>query len=82
METRTSAEFGKTVSSGNNAIAEDSQAFYILEHLAGSHYHQAGEQQEIKLDEIILGREADCHVRFDENFSTESSSCVYCPRWR
>ena len=72
METTTSAEFGKTVSTGSNAIAGGGQAFYILEHLAGSHYHQAGEQQEIMLDEIILGREADCHVRFDENFSTVS----------
>jgi pSer/pThr/pTyr-binding forkhead associated (FHA) protein len=38
----------------------------------GSHYHQAGEKQEIMLDVIILGRDTDCHVRFDENFRTVS----------
>lgn len=65
-------EFGKTLSSGISALVKGKQDYYILEHLVGSHYHQAGEKQEIMLDEVILGRDTDCHVRFDESFTTVS----------
>ena len=67
-----SSEFGKTLSSGFSALVKGKKNYYILEHLVGSQYHQAGENQEVMLDEIILGREKDCHVRFDESFSTVS----------
>lgn len=66
------SEFTKTLSSGISALVKGKQDFYILEHLVGSHYHQAGEKQEVLLDEAILGRDTDCHVRFDESFSTVS----------
>ena len=72
MKPNYSSEFGKTLSSGISALVKGKQQYYILEHLVGSHYHSAGEKQEIMLDEIILGRETDCHVRFDENFTTVS----------
>lgn len=67
-----STEFGKTLSSGFSALVKGKQNYYILEHLVSSQYHQAGENQEVMLDEIILGREKDCHVRFDESFTTVS----------
>lgn len=67
-----SSEFGKTFSSGFSALVKGKKNYYILEHLVGSKYHQAGENQEVMLDKIILGREKDCHVRFDESFSTVS----------
>jgi len=72
MATSNSSEFGKTLSSGASASAGGGQNYYILEHLVGSQYHQVGEKQEILLDEVILGRDADCLVRFDESFTTVS----------
>lgn len=72
MATAYSSEFGKTLSSGISALVKGKEQYYILEHLVGSHYHLAGEKQEIMLDEAILGRDVDCHVRFDENFTTVS----------
>ena len=67
-----SSTFTKTLSSGISALVGGKQQYYILEHLVASHYHQAGEKQEVMLDEVILGRDTDCHVRFDESFSTVS----------
>lgn len=67
-----SSEFGKTLTSGLTALVKGKQNHYVLEHLVGSHYHQSGEKQEIMLDEVILGRDTDCHVRFDESFNTVS----------
>ena len=46
--------------------------FYILEHKISSKYHQQGETQRIIVDEIELGRDAKCQVRFDESFGTVS----------
>ena len=67
-----SSEFGKTLTSGISNLVKGKEKYYILEHLVGSQYHQSGEKQEIMLDEIILGRDKDCHVRFDESFTTVS----------
>lgn len=72
MSTSSSSEFRKTLSMGVNALVNGKQDFYILEHLVSSQYHQVGEKQEIMLDEVILGRDLDCHVRFDESFTTVS----------
>ena len=66
------SEFGKTLSSGFSALVKGKQDYYILEYRVGSLYHQSGEKQEIMLDEVILGRGEDCHVRFDESFTTVS----------
>ena len=46
--------------------------YFILEHKTGSEYHKAGETQEIIVDEIEIGRDAKCAVRFDDSFKTVS----------
>lgn len=46
--------------------------YYILEHKDASKYHQAGESQKIIIDQVELGRDANCQVRFDETFETVS----------
>lgn len=46
--------------------------FYILEHKVSSKYHKAGESQRIIIDQIEIGRDPRCQVRFDEQFSTVS----------
>lgn len=46
--------------------------FYILEHKTESLYHHAGESQKIIVDQVELGRDSACQVRFDESFETVS----------
>lgn len=46
--------------------------YYVLEHKNASKFHKAGEAQKIIIDEIEMGREASCQVRFDDTFSTVS----------
>lgn len=46
--------------------------YYILEHKVSSKYHKAGESQEIIVDNIEIGRDPHCQVRFDESFKTVS----------
>lgn len=46
--------------------------YYILEHKDASKFHKAGESQKIIIDQIELGRDAHCQVRFDESFPTVS----------
>ena len=46
--------------------------FYLLVHKVSSKYHKAGESQQIIVDEIELGRDPHCQVRFDETFVTVS----------
>lgn len=47
--------------------------FFILEHKDASKYHKAGESQKIIIDQVELGRDANCQVRFDdETFPTVS----------
>lgn len=65
-------EVDKTISSGVSTSVNGKQKYYILEYLVSSSYHQAGEKQEVMSDEVILGRDEDCHIRFDESFSTVS----------
>lgn len=72
MKTSYSPEFGKTVSAGISALVKGKQEYYILEHLVSSQYHQAGDEQEIMLDEVYLGRGSNCQVRFDDSFATVS----------
>lgn len=48
------------------------RTYFILEHKVSSKYHRAGENQEIIVNQIELGRDARCQVRFDESFSTVS----------
>lgn len=48
------------------------RSYYILEHKVSSNYHKAGESQEIIVDQVELGRDSKCQVRFDESFKTVS----------
>ena len=65
--------FLKTLTRGlETLVTVNNKCFYILEHHVSSKYHLEGEQQQIFLDEIFLGRDIDCQVRFDETFNTVS----------
>lgn len=46
--------------------------YFILEHKDSSKYHKAGESQKIIIDQVELGRDSHCQVRFDESFPTVS----------
>ncbi len=48
------------------------RTYYVLEHKVSSKYHKAGEAQEIIVDQVELGRDSTCAVRFDESFKTVS----------
>jgi hypothetical protein len=50
----------------------DGRRYYILQHKDASKYHKAGESQKIIVDEIELGRDSHCQVRFDESYPTVS----------
>lgn len=62
-----------SVGAGMSAIFNGSgRRYYILEHKDASKYHKAGESQKIIIDQVELGRDANCQVRFDESFPTVS----------
>lgn len=46
--------------------------YFILEHKDASKYHRAGESQKIIIDQVEIGRDGSCQVRFDESFETVS----------
>ena len=46
--------------------------FYILEHKESSVYHKAGEKQKIIADQVEIGRDPNCEVRYDDHFETVS----------
>ena len=48
------------------------RTYYMLVHKVSSKYHKAGESQPIIVDEIELGRDSHCQVRFDDSFTTVS----------
>jgi cell division protein FtsB len=75
METQNSYKrtVAGSVGAGVGAIFNGSgRTYYILEHKTSSKYHSAGESQKIIIDQIELGRDASCQVRFDESFETVS----------
>lgn len=62
-----------SVGAGMGALFNASgRTYYILEHKTTSQYHNAGESQKIIIDQIELGRDSSCQVRFDESFATVS----------
>lgn len=70
MEKET-VQFKKTlrgsVGAGVSALFNGSgRRYYILTHKDASKYHKAGESQKIIIDEIEIGRDDKCQVRFDE----------------
>jgi pSer/pThr/pTyr-binding forkhead associated (FHA) protein len=65
--------FSGSVGAGMSSIFNASgKTYYILEHKVTSKYHKAGESQPIIIDNIVIGRDPSCQVRFDDNFSTVS----------
>ena len=50
----------------------EEKPYFTLEHKVGSRYHHAGELQKIVADQVEIGRDPQCEVRFDENFETVS----------
>lgn len=76
MEKKT-AQYKRTlrgsVGAGIGALLNgDGRRYYILEHKDASKYHKVGESQKIIIDQIELGRDENCQVRFDEGFPTVS----------
>lgn len=77
MTGRTTKPYKNTLSGSVGAgmgslFSPSGRKYYILEHKVSSKYHKAGESQEIIVDNIELGRDSLCQVRFDENFHTVS----------
>lgn len=73
METNYKRTVAGSIGAGMGAIFNASgRTYYILEHKMSSKYHQAGESQKIIVDQIELGRDSSCQVRFDESFETVS----------
>ena len=75
METQNSYKrtVAGSVGAGVGAIFNGSgRTYYILEHKTSSKYHSAGESQKIIIDQIEIGRDASCQVRYDESFDTVS----------
>lgn len=62
-----------SIGSGLKSVMGNSgRRFYVIEHKVSSLYHKAGESQRIIIDQIELGRDPKCQVRFDESFTTVS----------
>lgn len=62
-----------SVGAGMGAIFNGSgRTYYILEHKTQSKYHNIGESQKIIIDQIEIGRDSSCQVRFDESCDTVS----------
>lgn len=82
MANETTNNYKRTVAgsigAGVGAIFNGSgRTYYILEHKTSSQYHQAGESQKIIIDQIELGRDPSCQVRFDaETVSRKHAAIV------
>lgn len=77
MEGQTTKPYKNTLSGSIGAgmgslFTPGGKKYYILEHKVSSKYHKVGESQEIIVDNIELGRDSHCQVRFDESFKTVS----------
>ena len=77
MGSQTTKPYRNTLSGSIGAgmgslFAPGGKKYYILEHRVTSKFHRAGESQEIIVDNIELGRDPHCQVRFDESFKTVS----------
>ena len=73
METNYKRTVAGSVGAGVAAVFNASgRQYYILEHKTESLYHHVGESQKIIVDQVELGRDSACQVRFDESFETVS----------
>ncbi len=48
-----------------SVFGNDGRRFYVLEHKVSSKYHKAGEEQEIIVDQIEIGRSSNCAVQLE-----------------
>lgn len=73
MEANYKRTVAGSVGAGVAAVFNASgRQYYILEHKTESLYHHVGESQKIIVDQVELGRDSACQVRFDEAFETVS----------
>lgn len=62
-----------SIGAGFGAIFNASgRGYYVIEHKTDSQYHRVGETQKIIIDQIEIGRDSDCLVRYDESCNTVS----------
>ena len=62
-----------SVGAGVGAIFSASgRTYYIIEHKTTTAYHNAGDSDKIIVDQIELGRDSSCQIRFDESCETVS----------
>lgn len=65
--------FSGSVGAGMGALMGGAhKQFYVLEHRMSSKYHRAGETQKIIVDQVEMGRDPCCQVRFDDSFTSVS----------
>lgn len=65
--------FAGSVGAGMKSVfGGEGRRYYVLEHKVSTKYHKAGDSQRIIVDQIELGRDPKCQVRFDEAFGTVS----------
>jgi len=65
--------FSSSVGSGVGSLFGGSgRQYYILEHKNTSKYYKTGQSQEIIVDQVEIGRDPKCQVRFDDSFPTVS----------
>ena len=65
--------FSGSVGAGMGALMGGAhKQYYVLEHRMSSKYHRAGETQKIIVDQVEMGRDPRCQVRFDDSFTSVS----------
>ena len=65
--------FSGSVGAGMGALMGSAhKQYYVLEHRMSSKYHRAGETQKIIVDQVEMGRDPRCQVRFDDSFTSVS----------
>ena len=68
-----SNNFSGSIGAGMKSVfGSNGRKYYELVHKTSSRYHTAGAVQKIIIDNIELGRDAKCQVRYDESFPTVS----------
>lgn len=62
-----------SVGAGMGALMNGAgRTYYILEFKTSTQYHKAGDSEKIIVDQIELGRDSKCQIRFDETCETVS----------
>jgi hypothetical protein len=71
-EFRKRSMFGSIGAGAGALFGNTGKSYYILEHKTATRNHREGETQEIIVDQIEIGRDQSCQVRFDESCRTVS----------